>query len=57
GVDYHALLEAYGTEINNPESVYYYAHNHIPVNPGLVLDIVEENGADYAVYINTAQEG
>nr|XP_006111934.1 deoxyhypusine synthase [Pelodiscus sinensis] len=101
-----------GKEMNNPESVYYWAQkNNIPVlspaltdgslgdmiffhsykNPGLVLDIVEDlrlintqaifakktgmiilggglvkhhiananlmrNGADYAVYVNTAQE-
>ncbi|XP_062982139.1 deoxyhypusine synthase [Elgaria multicarinata webbii] len=101
-----------GKEINNPESVYYWAQkNHIPVlspaltdgslgdmiffhsykKPGLVLDIVEDlrlintqaifaqktgmiilggglvkhhiananlmrNGADFSVYINTAQE-
>ncbi|OBS74022.1 hypothetical protein A6R68_15433 [Neotoma lepida] len=95
------MISRLGKEINNPESVYYWAHkNHIPVlspaltdgslgdmiffhsykNPGLVLDIVEDlrlinmqaifakrsgmiilgggmrNGADYAVYINTAQE-
>ncbi|XP_068837537.1 deoxyhypusine synthase isoform X1 [Capricornis sumatraensis] len=106
------MIARLGKEINNPESVYYWAQkNHIPVlspaltdgslgdmiffhsykNPGLVLDIVEDlrlintqaifakrtgmiilgggmvkhhiananlmrNGADYAVYINTAQE-
>ncbi|CAO2610978.1 Deoxyhypusine synthase [Lemmus lemmus] len=106
------MISRLGKEINNPESVYYWAYkNHIPVlspaltdgslgdmiffhsykNPGLVLDIVEDlrlinmqaifakrsgmiilgggvvkhhiananlmrNGADYAVYINTAQE-
>ncbi|NP_001034603.1 deoxyhypusine synthase [Mus musculus] len=106
------MISRLGKEINNPDSVYYWAHkNHIPVlspaltdgslgdmiffhsykNPGLVLDIVEDlrlintqaifakrsgmiilgggvvkhhiananlmrNGADYAVYINTAQE-
>ncbi|XP_044526217.1 deoxyhypusine synthase isoform X2 [Gracilinanus agilis] len=68
------MIARLGKEINNPESVYYWAQkNNIPVlspaltdgslgdmiffhsykNPGLVLDIVE---ADYAVYINTAQE-
>ncbi|XP_049732988.1 deoxyhypusine synthase isoform X2 [Elephas maximus indicus] len=106
------MIARLGKEINNPESVYYWAQkNHIPVlspaltdgslgdmiffhsykNPGLVLDIVEDlrlintqaifakrtgmiilggglikhhiananlmrNGADYVVYINTAQE-
>ncbi|XP_062966291.1 deoxyhypusine synthase isoform X3 [Cynocephalus volans] len=106
------MIARLGKEINNPDSVYYWAQkNHIPVlspaltdgslgdmiffhsykNPGLVLDIVEDlrlintqaifakrsgmiilggglvkhhiananlmrNGADYAVYINTAQE-
>ncbi|XP_043844246.1 deoxyhypusine synthase isoform X5 [Dromiciops gliroides] len=106
------MIARLGKEINNPESVYYWAQkNNIPVlspaltdgslgdmiffhsykNPGLVLDIVEDlrlinaqaisakctgmiilggglvkhhiananlmrNGADYAVYINTAQE-
>ncbi|XP_061046306.1 deoxyhypusine synthase isoform X2 [Eubalaena glacialis] len=106
------MIARLGKEINNPESVYYWAQkNHIPVlspaltdgslgdmiffhsykNPGLVLDIVEDlrlintqaifakrtgmiilgggmvkhhiananlmrNGADYAIYINTAQE-
>ncbi|XP_058918780.1 deoxyhypusine synthase isoform X2 [Kogia breviceps] len=106
------MIARLGKEINNPESVYYWAQkNHIPVlspaltdgslgdmiffhsykNPGLVLDIVEDlrlintqaifakrtgmiilgggmvkhhiananlmrNGAEYAVYINTAQE-
>ncbi|XP_058583893.1 deoxyhypusine synthase isoform X2 [Neofelis nebulosa] len=106
------MIARLGKEINNPESVYYWAQkNHIPVlspaltdgslgdmiffhsykKPGLVLDIVEDlrlintqaifakrtgmiilgggvvkhhiananlmrNGADYAVYINTAQE-
>ncbi|KAK2087432.1 hypothetical protein P7K49_033339 [Saguinus oedipus] len=106
------MIARLGKEINNPESVYYWAQkNHIPVfspaltdgslgdmiffhsykNPGLVLDIVEDlrlintqaifakctgmiilgggvvkhhiananlmrNGANYAVYINTAQE-
>nr|XP_040146341.1 deoxyhypusine synthase isoform X3 [Ictidomys tridecemlineatus] len=106
------MIARLGKEINNPESVYYWAQkNHIPVlspaltdgslgdmiffhsykNPGLVLDIIEDlrlintqaifakrsgmiilgggvvkhhiananlmrNGADYAVYINTAQE-
>ncbi|XP_008047238.1 deoxyhypusine synthase isoform X2 [Carlito syrichta] len=81
------MIARLGKEINNPESVYYWAQK----NPGLVLDIVEDlrlintqaifakrtgmiilgggmvkhhiananlmrNGADYAVYINTAQE-
>uniref|UniRef100_A0A8C0GWV9 Deoxyhypusine synthase n=1 Tax=Chelonoidis abingdonii TaxID=106734 RepID=A0A8C0GWV9_CHEAB len=106
------MIARLGKEINNPESVYYWAQkNNIPVlspaltdgslgdmiffhsykNPGLVLDIVEDlrlintqaifakktgmiilggglvkhhiananlmrNGADYAVYVNTAQE-
>lgn len=106
------LIHRLGKEINNEESIYYWAYkNNIPVyspaltdgsigdmiyfhtykNPGLVLDIVEDirrinneavfakhtgliilggglikhhicnanlfrNGADYAVYINTAQE-
>uniref|UniRef100_A0A8C5P514 Deoxyhypusine synthase n=1 Tax=Jaculus jaculus TaxID=51337 RepID=A0A8C5P514_JACJA len=106
------MIAHLGKEINNPESVYYWAQkNHIPVlspaltdgslgdmiffhsykNPGLVLDIIEDlqlintqaifakrsgmiilgggvvkhhiananlmrNGADYAVYVNTAQE-
>ncbi|XP_020850565.1 deoxyhypusine synthase isoform X1 [Phascolarctos cinereus] len=106
------MIARLGKEINNPESVYYWAQkNNIPVlspaltdgslgdmvffhsykKPGLVLDIVEDlrlinaqaifakhtgmiilggglvkhhiananlmrNGADYAVYINTAQE-
>ncbi|XP_064426381.1 deoxyhypusine synthase isoform X2 [Mirounga angustirostris] len=106
------MIARLGKEINNPESVYYWAQkNNIPVlspaltdgslgdmiffhsykNPGLVLDIVEDlrlintqaifakstgmiilggglvkhhiananlmrNGADYSVYINTAQE-
>uniref|UniRef100_A0A5F8GJG7 Deoxyhypusine synthase n=1 Tax=Monodelphis domestica TaxID=13616 RepID=A0A5F8GJG7_MONDO len=106
------MIARLGKEINNPESVYYWAQkNNIPVlspaltdgslgdmiffhsykNPGLVLDIVEDlrlinaqaifakqtgmiilggglvkhhignanlmrNGADYAVYINMAQE-
>ncbi|XP_012291450.1 deoxyhypusine synthase isoform X1 [Aotus nancymaae] len=106
------MIARLGKEINNPESVYYWAQkNHIPVfspaltdgslgdmiffhsykNPGLVLDIVEDlrlinmqaifakctgmiilgggvvkhhiananlmrNGANYAVYVNTAQE-
>ncbi|XP_031144036.2 deoxyhypusine synthase-like [Sander lucioperca] len=106
------MIHRLGKEINNPESVYYWAYkNNIPVfcpaltdgaigdelfvfsseNPGLKLDIVEDisklnslaiaanstgmiilgggvakhqvcnanfwrNGADYAVYVNTAQE-
>ncbi|XP_069460210.1 deoxyhypusine synthase isoform X2 [Ambystoma mexicanum] len=106
------MIARLGKEINNPESIYYWAQkNNIPVfspaltdgslgdmiyfhsykNPGLVLDIVEDirrinnqavfarksgmiilggglikhhiananmmrNGADYAVYINTAHE-
>ncbi|KAM8974811.1 deoxyhypusine synthase [Pelodytes ibericus] len=106
------MIARLGKEINNPESVYYWAQkNDIPVfspaltdgslgdmmyfhsykNPGLKLDIVEDirslnssvifakktgmiilggglikhhiananlmrNGADYAVYVNTAQE-
>lgn len=106
------MIARLGKEINNPESVYYWAYkNNIPVfspaitdgslgdmlyfhsykNPGLVLDIVEDirlvncqavyakrtgiiilggglvkhhiananlmrNGANYAVYVNTAQE-
>ncbi|XP_029440985.1 deoxyhypusine synthase [Rhinatrema bivittatum] len=106
------MIARLGKEINNPDSVYYWAQkNNIPVfspaltdgslgdmiyfhsykNPGLVLDIVEDirrlncqavfarksgmiilggglikhhiananlmrNGADFAVYINTAQE-
>ncbi|XP_039647970.1 deoxyhypusine synthase-like [Perca fluviatilis] len=106
------MIHRLGKEINNPESVYYWAYkNNMPVfcpaltdgaigdelfvfsaeNPGLKLDIVEDisklnslaiaanstgmiilgggvakhqvcnanfwrNGADYAVYVNTAQE-
>ncbi|XP_006812871.1 deoxyhypusine synthase-like [Saccoglossus kowalevskii] len=106
------MIARLGKEIDNPESIYYWAYkNNIPVfspaltdgsigdmiyfhsykNPGLVLDIVEDirrmnsqavyaintgmiivggglmkhhicnanlmrNGADYAVYINTASE-
>ncbi|XP_043940660.1 deoxyhypusine synthase [Protopterus annectens] len=106
------MIARLGKEINNPESVYYWAYkNNIPVfspaitdgslgdmiyfhsykKPGLVLDIVEDirlvncqavfakrtgliilggglikhhiananlmrNGANYAVYVNTAQE-
>ncbi|XP_070531849.1 deoxyhypusine synthase-like isoform X2 [Ptychodera flava] len=106
------MIARLGKEIDNPDSVYYWAYkNNIPVfspaltdgsigdmiyfhsykNPGLVLDIVEDirrmnsqavyaahtgmiilggglmkhhicnanlmrNGADYAVYINTANE-
>ncbi|XP_054573312.1 deoxyhypusine synthase isoform X3 [Eptesicus fuscus] len=36
------MIARLGKEINNPESVYYWAQ--------------KRNGADYAVYINTAQE-
>ncbi|TNN80588.1 Deoxyhypusine synthase [Liparis tanakae] len=106
------VIHRLGKEINNPESIYYWAYkNNIPVfspaltdgaigdlfflfslkNPGLVVDIVEDisklnnlvlaanssgiialgggvskhhicnanawrEGADYAVYVNTAQE-
>ncbi|XP_075942278.1 deoxyhypusine synthase [Anarhichas minor] len=106
------MIHRLGKEINNPDSVYYWAYkNNIPVfspaltdgslgdmmyfhsykNPGLVLDIVEDirrvnnqavfakrtgiiilgagvvkhhicnanlmrNGADHAVFVNTAQE-
>jgi len=106
------VISRLGKEINNPDSVYYWAYkNNIPVfcpaltdgsigdmlyfhsyqNPGLIIDIVGDmkainnesvfakktgmiilgggivkhhicnanlmrNGADYAVYINTAQE-
>ncbi|XP_048848137.1 deoxyhypusine synthase-like [Brienomyrus brachyistius] len=106
------MIHRLGKEINNPESVYYWAYkNDIPVfspaltdgslgdmiyfhsykNPGLILDIVEDiqrmdnmavfakrsgmiilggglvkhhiananlmrNGADFSVYVNTAQE-
>uniref|UniRef100_A0A3Q3VUL5 deoxyhypusine synthase n=1 Tax=Mola mola TaxID=94237 RepID=A0A3Q3VUL5_MOLML len=106
------MIQRLGKEINNPESVCFWAYkNNIPVfspaltdgaigdmfylfsaeNPGLILDIVEDisklhnlvvsanstgmiilgggvakhhtcnanawrNGADYAVYVNTAQE-
>lgn len=106
------LIHRLGKEINNEESIYYWAYkNNIPVyspaltdgslgdmlyfhsykNPGFVLDVVEDirrinneavfakhtgliilggglikhhicnanlfrNGADYAVYVNTAQE-
>ncbi|XP_052766432.1 deoxyhypusine synthase-like [Mya arenaria] len=106
------VIDRLGREINNPDSVYYWAHrNNIPVfcpaitdgalgdaiychsvkNPGLVIDLVHDiraigsvsinavhsgmiilgggvikhhtcnanlarNGADFAVYLNTAQE-
>ncbi|XP_072299568.1 deoxyhypusine synthase-like [Eucyclogobius newberryi] len=106
------MIHRFGKEINNPESVYYWAYkNNIPVfspaltdgaigdmfylfsreSPGLVLDIIEDitrlldmvkacnssgmialgggvakhhilnanawrDGADYAVYVNTAHE-
>ncbi|KAK7940262.1 hypothetical protein WMY93_003588 [Mugilogobius chulae] len=106
------MIHRFGKEINNPESVYYWAYkNNIPVfspaltdgaigdmfylfskeRPGLILDIIEDitrlldmmkacnssgiialgggvakhhilnanawrDGADYAVYVNTAQE-
>ncbi|XP_053380791.1 deoxyhypusine synthase-like isoform X2 [Mercenaria mercenaria] len=106
------MIDRLGKEINNPDSVYYWAHkNNIPVycpaitdgslgdmiyfhsykNPGLVLDLVQDirginsiavqsvnsgmiilgggvikhhtcnanlmrNGADFAVYLNTASE-
>ncbi|XP_068435024.1 deoxyhypusine synthase-like [Clinocottus analis] len=106
------VIHRFGKEINNPESIYYWAYkNNIPVfspaltdgaigdefflfseeNPGLIVDIVEDmsklnnlvlaanntgiialgggvakhhicnanawrNGANYAVYVNTAQE-
>ncbi|WAR20226.1 DHYS-like protein [Mya arenaria] len=65
------VIDRLGREINNPDSVYYWTHrNNIPVfcpaitdgalgdaiychfykNPGL------RNGADFAVYLKTAQE-
>uniref|UniRef100_A0A673AHF4 deoxyhypusine synthase n=1 Tax=Sphaeramia orbicularis TaxID=375764 RepID=A0A673AHF4_9TELE len=106
------VIHRLGKEINNPESVYYWAYkNNIPVfspaltdgamgdvfflfsrkNPGLILDVIEDftklnkisfaanntgmialgggvpkhhmcnanawrDGADYVVYVNTAQE-
>ena len=109
---YHVVFLRLGKEINNEESVWYWAYkNNIPVfspaltdgslgdmlyfhsykNPGLKLDIIEDirlmnnqavhakntgmiilggglvkhhinnanlmrNGADFAVYVNTAQE-
>ncbi|WAR20260.1 DHYS-like protein [Mya arenaria] len=62
------VIDRLGREINNPDSVYYWAHrNNIPVFCPAITDggvikhhtcnaNLARNGADFAVYLNTAQE-